>query len=236
MSAPLVLTELADGVLTVTLNRPDKLNAIHNPLAEALLAAVEQARGDPDVRVLLLRGTGRAFCAGRDVSAPPTARDLELVQAVASALFTLPQPTVAAVHGWTVGAGFEWMLDTDLVVAAEGTKFRLPEASLGVFVTGGLTATLPAAVGSVRAKALMLLGEPFGAREARDWGLLWQVVPDGDQDAAAHALCTRLATLEPRVAASFKRVLNSTGLTQFEQAIALETEVQTMLDTPAGAD
>src|SRR5690606_8097649 len=118
-----------------------------NDLARELLSAIESAAADDAVRVLLLRGEGRAFCAGRDVSAPPTDEDLRLVQAVARALVALPKPVVAAVHGWTVGAGLEWMLDADIVIAAESARFRLPEASLGVFVTGGLSATLQAHAG-----------------------------------------------------------------------------------------
>jgi hypothetical protein len=126
-----ILVGIAGGIMTVTLNRPEKLNAIDNELARELLDAIAEAARDEQVRVLLLRGAGRAFCAGRDVSAPPTDQDLELVQAVAVALVALPKPVVAAVHGWTLGAGLEWMLDADLVVAAQSSRFRLPEAALG---------------------------------------------------------------------------------------------------------
>ena len=229
MTTPKLLTHTHDGVMTLSLNRPDKLNAIDNDVARALLAAISTAAHDPAVRVLLLRGEGRAFCAGRDVSAPPTDDDLVLVQAVSSALVTLPKPVVAAVHGWTVGAGFEWMLNADVVLAAQGCRFKLPEASLGVFVTGGLTATLPASVGLARAKALMLLGEEFSAAQALAWGLVWQVVPDGDLQAASQQVCARLAALQPKVAGTFKRVLNNIGLAQFQHAIELENEAQRML-------
>ena len=123
------------------------LGTARYPSLEAMLDAIAAAGSDEAVRVLLLRGAGRAFCAGRDVGAPPTEQDLQLVQAVAAALVALPKPVVAAVHGWTLGAGLEWMLDADIVVAAESSRFKLPEASLGVFVTGGLTATLPASAG-----------------------------------------------------------------------------------------
>ncbi|HEY9094977.1 MAG TPA: enoyl-CoA hydratase-related protein, partial [Hydrogenophaga sp.] len=171
-----VISELREGVMTLTLNRPDKLNAINNALAQDLLGALGAAAGDSSVRVVRLRGAGRAFCAGRDVGAPPTDRDLELVQAVAQAIVRLPQPVVAEVHGWTLGAGLEWMLDADLVVAGRSARFRLPEASLGVFVTGGLSATLQAMVGLARARALLLLGEAFDAQQALDWGLVYRVV------------------------------------------------------------
>lgn len=226
MNAPRLLTEVRDGVMTVTLNRPDKLNAIDNELARQLLAAIDAAARDDAVRVLLLQGAGRAFCAGRDTTHAPTEDDLVLVQAVARALVGLPKPVVAAVHGWTVGAGFEWMLDADLVIAADSARFKLPEAALGVFVTGGLTATLAAHAGLARAKALMLLGEEFSAAQALAWGLAWQVVPEPELAAAAQRASARLAALRPEVAAQFKRVLNQVGLAGFERAIALENEAQ----------
>jgi 2-(1,2-epoxy-1,2-dihydrophenyl)acetyl-CoA isomerase len=224
-----LLTHTDEGVLTLTLNRPDKLNAIDNELADALLRALNAARDDALVRVIRLRGAGRAFCAGRDVSAAPTEQDLVLVQSVSQALVSHPRPVLAEVHGWTVGAGFEWMLNADVVVAAEGTRFKLPEAALGVFVTGGLSATLPAMAGLARAKALTLLGDEFSARQARDWGLIWQVVPDAALQASGLQTAQRLAALKPDVAAQFKRVLNQIGLAGFDQAVAEECRTQRLL-------
>lgn len=229
MTEPKLLLQRTGRVLTLALNRPAKLNAIDNDLAESLLDALNAAAIDASIGAIRLRGRGRAFCAGRDVSAPPTDRDLELVQAVSRALVHHPKPVVAAVHGWTVGAGFEWMLNADLVVASEDARFRLPEASLGVFVTGGLTATLPAAVGVMRAKALMLLGEAFDARQAVDWGLAWRAVPADELDRVSLDAAQRLAALSPPVAMQFKRVLNLIGLGPFEQAVDEETKVQRSL-------
>jgi 2-(1,2-epoxy-1,2-dihydrophenyl)acetyl-CoA isomerase len=226
MSDSRLLVDLHDGVLTLSLNRPDKLNAIDNDLARALLAALDRAAQDVQVRVVCLRGNGRAFCAGRDVSAAPTEDDLVLVQAVAQAIVRLRKPVLAVVHGWVVGAGLEWMLDADLVLAAESARFKLPEASLGVFVTGGLSATLPAAAGLGRAKALMLLGETFTAQQAQAWGLVWQVVDDAALAQAATDAAARLASLQPEVSDRFKRVLNQVGLAAFDQAITLENEAQ----------
>ena len=234
MSEPRLLVECRDGVMVLTLNRPAKLNAIDNELARELLRAIADAGRDDAVSVLLLRGAGRAFCAGRDVGAPPTQEDLVLVQAVAQAIVTLPKPVVAAVHGWTVGAGLEWMLDADVAIAAENCRFRLPEASLGVFVTGGLTATLPASAGLGRAKALMLLGDEFGAAQAQAWGLVWEVVAPSDLEAAALRASARLAELRPDVVGRFKKVLNEVGMGTFGRAIALENEAQAALSAGAG--
>lgn len=235
MPAPTLLSELRDGVLTLTLDRPAKLNAIDNDLARALLAALAAAAGDDAVRVVRLRGNGRAFCAGRDVSAAPTEEDLVLVQAVAQALVHLPQPVLVAVHGWVVGAGVEWMLDADIVIAADSARFRLPEASIGVFSTGGLPATLIAATGLTRAKALMLLGEPFTAAQAQAWGLVWSVVADDALEEASWQRATQLAALDPGIARHFKRVANVVGLEAFERAIELENDVQRALMAAADA-
>jgi len=232
MAEPTLLREQREGVLTLTLNRPDKLNAIDHALARQLLQAVGEGGASDSVRALRLRGRGRAFCAGRDLGAAPTDEDLVLVQAVAQAIVRCPKPVVAEVHGWTVGAGLEWMLDADVVVAARSTRFKLPEASLGVFVTGGLSATLPAAVGLARAKALALLCDDFTAEQALAWGLVWQVVPDEGLDAAAWDIALRLAALAPTVAAAFKRVFHQIGLTAFDQAIDAESAAQRGLARP----
>ena len=222
-------SELADGVLTLTLNRPQRLNAIDEPTARALLQALRDADADPQVRALLLRGAGRAFCAGRDISEPPTPEILELVQGVSRAMVECSKPIVCAVHGWVVGAGVEWMLDTDLVVAARSARFKLPEASIGVFVTGGITSVLPRVAGLMRAKALLLLGEEFSAEQAERWGLVSRLVDDESLDEEAQRVARRLSALDPRVASRFKRVLNQMSLADFAHSIALESQMQTEL-------
>lgn len=212
--------------MTLSLNRPEKLNAIDNDLSRALLKAFDAAQGDPSVRVVVLGGNGRAFCAGRDVSSEPTEDDLILVQAVSQAIVSLPKPVISAVHGWTVGAGLEWTLNADLVISASSARFKLPEASIGVFVTGGLTATLPAYAGLARAKALMLLGEEFSPAEAQAWGLVWRVVKPDELHSESCRVAEKLAALQPEVVSRFKRVLNEVGLANFSRAMELENEAQ----------
>ena len=229
MTSSKLLNVTCDGIMTLSLNRPDKLNAIDNDLSRDILIAIDSAANDPAVRVVVLRGNGRAFCAGRDVTSEPTEDDLVLVQAVSKALVCLSKPVVAVVHGWTVGAGLEWALNADLVVAAASSRFKLPEASIGVFVTGGLTVTLQAYAGLARAKALMLLGEEFSATQAQAWGLVWRVVPDLELDAESRRTAAQIASLEPEVVSRFKRVLNDIGLSSFAQAIELENEAQRAL-------
>ncbi|MEP7057993.1 MAG: enoyl-CoA hydratase-related protein [Caldimonas sp.] len=228
-----LLTELAAGVLTLRLNRPERLNAIDEATAQAMLDALEEAGRSAVVRVVVLRGNGRAFCAGRDIGAAPTPQILDLVQAVARAIVALPQPVLAAVHGWVVGAGLEWMLDADLVVAARSARFKLPEIELGVFVTGGITATLPAYAGLARAKGLLLLGEEFSADDAQRWGLIGSVVDDDRFDAEVVRIAARLAGFAPAVLGRFKRVLNGLNLQRFESALAIEAQMQTEIAAAA---
>jgi 2-(1,2-epoxy-1,2-dihydrophenyl)acetyl-CoA isomerase len=229
MTHPLLHTTLRDGVLSLEFNRPEKLNAINLELADALLAALLAAETDDAVRAILLTGRGRAFCAGRDTNEPPTEADLERVQAVSQTLVQGSKPVVVAVQGWALGAGLEWMLNADVCIAEDNARFKLPEASLGVFVTGGITALLPAIAGLARAKALMLLGDEFSAEQAHTWGLVWKVVPADKLLDAASAAAQRLARLQPEVSRGFKKVLNTVGVAQFEQAIALETAMQRVL-------
>lgn len=227
-------SELNEGVLTLRLDRPKRLNAIDEPTAEALLVALRRAAEAVEVRVVVLRGSGRAFSAGRDVSAAPTDTILALVQDVARAIVALPKPVVVAVHGWVVGAGVEWMLAADIVVAARGARFKLPEIGLGVFVTGGITATLPRYAGLARAKGLLLLGEEFSAADALLWGLVWSVVDEAALDGEVVRVAQRLAGFEPHAVARFKRVLNELTLDRFEVALLTEARMQAELAERAG--
>jgi 2-(1,2-epoxy-1,2-dihydrophenyl)acetyl-CoA isomerase len=156
---------------------------------------------------------------------------LTSVQAVAEAIVSLSKPVMAVVHGWTVGAGLEWMLNADVVIASSSARFKLPEASLGVFVTGGLIATLPAYAGVARAKALMLLGEEFSANDAQSWGLIWRVVEPEALESESARVAQKLVSLQPEVAARFKRALNEVGLHNFSRAIEIENEVQRTVGT-----
>jgi 2-(1,2-epoxy-1,2-dihydrophenyl)acetyl-CoA isomerase len=222
-------SDLADGMLTLTLDRPERLNAIDDALAGALLDAFAAAERSAAVRVIVLCGHGRAFCAGRDVSVPPTPQILERVQAVARAIVLSSRPVVVAVHGWAIGAGVEWMLDADIVVAAHTARFRLPEIGLGVFVTGGISRTLPALVGLARARALLLLGEEFSAEEARRWGMVWSVAEPERLAAETARIARRLAGFDPAAVARFKRVLNRLNLEAFDVALEVESAMQTAL-------
>ncbi|MCW5654515.1 enoyl-CoA hydratase/isomerase family protein [Hydrogenophaga sp.] len=220
--APLLRVHHREGVLELRLNRPARLNALTAELARALLAAVRAGMGDPDVRVLLLSGEGRAFCAGKDRDDPPTADFVDTLQALAGALVEGPRPVVVAVRGWAVGAGLELMLNGDLVVAARSARFALPEVRVGLLGTGGVAALLPRLVGLQRAKGLLMLGQEIDAQEAAQWGLVWQVVDDDRLDGHARALATQLAQSDPALLTQVKHLVHREQLGDFTASLARE--------------
>src|ERR1700728_592629 len=190
--------ELTDSVARVYLNRPHRLNAVVPELTAGLAAALARA-GTDGARVVVLAGRGRAFCSGHDLKEqlPPetvlaTRLRVEQIQDVTRAIRRFPGPVIAAVHGYALGAGCEFALGCDLVVAAEDAQFGFPEVSVGLSVTGGISRLLPLLVGPVRAKELVLLGDQFDAAAARDLGLVNRVVPAGEHQRAAGELAARL--------------------------------------------
>ncbi len=227
-----VLTEVTNGVCTLTLNRPQRLNAINADLIADLCRELAAAHADADVGAVVLRGARRAFSAGDDLREFPdqslseaVARGyLEALQEVTRLIVFGEKVVVGAVHGWAVGGGLEWAIDCDLLMMAEGTRCFFPEVRLGMNVTGGVTALLPRIVGLQRARGLILLGEQFDAAEARAMGLAWRVVAGDSLFDEAQAVAERIAALPARAVRDLKRVLNRACHVGVEEAIGLETE------------
>ncbi len=227
-----VLTETAKGVATLTLNRPERLNALNDALLADLLSALDAALADEAVGALVLRGAGRAFCAGDDLKEieSQTAHEaatrafIESIQAVTRRLVLGDKVVIGAIHGWAVGGGLEWAIDCDLAVFAESTRCFFPEIAWGMFPTGGVTAILPRIVGLAKTRELLLLGETFGAAQAHEMGLAWRVVPDDAAFEAAHETARKIAALPQAAVRDLKRVLNRAGSLDVEGALALETE------------
>lgn len=230
-----LIQTLDAGVLELRLNRPERLNALTLALARDLLAAVQAGVADPAVRVILLSGEGRAFCAGKDRDDPPTPAFVETLQALASLLVRCPQPVVTAVQGWVVGAGVELMLNGDLAVAARGARFALPEVQVGLFGTGGVAALLPRLVGLQKAKGLLMLGQELAAVDAERWGLVWQVVEDSALQAQARELAQQLARSSPALLAEVKQLVHREQLGDFGASLARETAVHQRLNPLADA-
>jgi enoyl-CoA hydratase/carnithine racemase len=221
----LIETRDDEAVLQIRLNRPEHLNALTLALARELLAAVRRGLGDPRIRVLMLSGEGRAFCAGKDRDAPPTPEFVAVLQELTLALMEGGKPVVAAVQGWAVGAGLEIMLNCDVVVAARTARFMLPEAGLGLFGTGAVASLLPRIVGLQRAKALMMLGREFGAADAERWGIVWSIVDDASLIDAAIALSRQLAAGEPSVLAALKTALHRESIGDLPAVLEREAKM-----------
>ena len=221
-----------DGrIAIVTLNRPHRLNAMNEALLRELYTQLETAHADPGTDVIVLTGAGRAFCAGDDLkefgqqAASPVAiaQSADDIQRVTRAIMGGPKLVIGAVHGYAVGGGFEWVLNCDMVVAAEDLTAFFPEMQLGHFVTGGVTYLLPLALGHQRAMELIVLGERLSAHKLHELGLVNRVVPSGAALPEALALARTVAERSPVATRLLKRALvgQSAAL-----AAALETERQ----------
>jgi enoyl-CoA hydratase/carnithine racemase len=230
---PTVLTEDRGPVRIITLNRPERLNAITEQLISDLNAAFAAAHADPGVRAIVLTGAGRAFCAGDDLheyadqasTREGTQAYVEQLQQVTRHIIGGRVPVVAAVRGWAVGGGLEWVIDCDLVVVGESARGFFPEMSLGLFVTGGVTAILPRIVGLSRARQLLLLGEHIDSVQLLDWGIAHERVADDAVLDEAIALAERLARLSARAVADLRRVMSAVSVAELDMALSLETEV-----------
>ena len=211
-----VLYEVRDGVALLTLNRPEKLNALSPELLDELEASLDRAGGDPEVRVVVIRGAGRAFSTGYDLEAfahrpllSPEAwrerhrRNIDRWLRI----WNLPKPVIAQVHGYVLAGACEMTLACDLTVAAEGTRFGEPEIR---DVSGPPTMFMPWVLGLKKTKELLLTGDLVDAREAERIGLINRVVPAERLEEQTLALAHRLARLEPAALAFNKVSINRT--------------------------
>ncbi|MCP5151319.1 MAG: enoyl-CoA hydratase/isomerase family protein [Ectothiorhodospiraceae bacterium] len=224
-------TATDDGVRTISLNRPERLNAMNRQLVDDVARAFDDANADPDTRAIVLRGEGRAFCAGDDRRAhvhpasEAEARDLvDAIQRATRAIVLGPKPVVGAIHGWAVGGGFEWAINCDFSVWARGARAFFPEVSLNLFVTGAVTTLLPTLVGLARAREMLFLGRRYDATELAEIGVAWRVVDDDRVRDEAHATAAELAALPTLSVRAMKRVLNRCAVGDLERALAAETE------------
>jgi 2-(1,2-epoxy-1,2-dihydrophenyl)acetyl-CoA isomerase len=220
MTTEPVTLDVSDGVATLTLADPAHLNALGMPLLQAALQALERVHKDRQVRALLLRGAGRAFCVGADLAtfqaeASPQGRadtvDALLAQGgnpLVLALNALPVPVLCAVHGAVAGGGVGLALAADLVIAARSAYFYLPFVpALGLVPDMGSSWFLTRALGPARTKALMLTGQRLSAEQAADWGLIWRCVDDEALDTQAVASARQLAALPPQAALEVRALM-----------------------------
>lgn len=222
----------AGRVSVVTLNRPERLNAIGAELLLDLHEALVQAQNDPATGAIVLTGSGRAFCAGDDLkefdqqAASPAsiAQHCDRIQQITRDIMFGPKLVIGAVHGYAVGGGFEWMLNCDLVVAAADLVCFFPEMALGHFVTGGVTHLLPQTLGHQRTMELIVLGERHGAHALHQMGLVNRVVSPQAMLAQAIELATQVAARSAGATMRLKRMLTSQLQTQLVTALELEQQ------------
>lgn len=227
-----VLSEIVeDGVRCITLNRPDRLNAMNRGLIDDVARAFEDANADQKTRAIIFTGAGKAFCAGDDrrEHVHPTceeeARDLVLaIQRATYAIVLNHKPVVGAINGWAVGGGFEWAINCDFPIWSESARGFFPEVSLNLFVTGGVSSLLPVLVGLNTAREMLFLGERYDATQLQAMGVAWKTVSDPELMGTARSTARRLADLPPLSVRAMKRVLNATALTDLRRAMDLETE------------
>ena len=200
-------------------------------LVGELTAAVRAADADPEVGAIVLRGAGRAFCAGADlVERTMPANETEArtraiaIQEATRAIVDGDVPVIGAIHGWAVGGGLEWAINCDFPIWAESARGFFPEVSWGLFVTGGVTAILPRLAGLQSAREMLLLGERYTADEFLRLGVAWRVVPDEVLLDEAQALGDRLAALPRRAVRDMKRALARAAPGDVRQAMDHEVE------------
>jgi 2-(1,2-epoxy-1,2-dihydrophenyl)acetyl-CoA isomerase len=234
-----VLVSVAQGVATITLNRPAVLNALNNALAEALLAALQGAAKDDAVRVIVITGAGDAFMAGGDVGyfhrklaeypnraefKPIIVEMIERAQNLARTIRNISKPVIASVHGGCAGFGLSLMLACDLAIAADNAKFTLAYIHLATTPDGGASFHLPRIVGQKRAAEIALLGDRFGAVEAERWGLINRVVPLAELEATIAKLAGRMAKGPALAYGRTKKLLNASDGNSLDEQLAAETE------------
>jgi 2-(1,2-epoxy-1,2-dihydrophenyl)acetyl-CoA isomerase len=231
-----ILYHSADGIARVTLNRPERLNSFTSHMHEELRDALDQVGADANVRVLLLTGAGRGFCAGQDLSDRAVAPGGQAVDLGASIeknyrplvtmLRALPLPVVCAVNGVAAGAGANIALACDLVIAARSASFIQAFCRIGLIPDAGGTYFLPRLVGTARAMGLAMLGDKLPAQQAADWGLIWKCVDDAELSSVVDALLTQLAQAPTKGLAATKRALYASAIATFDEQLIVERDMQ----------
>jgi enoyl-CoA hydratase/carnithine racemase len=231
--------EKKDSIAIVTLNRPEKLNALSREVLIDLLETLESASKDPEVKVIVITGAGKAFCAGADVveftkSSTEIREFIDLGRRVFELLESLEKPVIAAVHGFALGGGFELALACDLIIAAEGSQLGSPEINLGIIPGWGATQKLLITLGPYKARELIMLGDRISAEEALKLGVVNKVVPADKVVEEALLLAKKLAEKSPVALSAAKSVLNKS--LRIMMSTGLEIERSTFIITTSTED
>jgi len=199
-----LIYEKRDNIACVTLNRPQVLNVYNIQMRDELYQVLGAMKDDSEVMVAIFKGAGeKAFCAGADLSdfltapSPTIARQVRWDRDIWGLFLSLPQPLIAALHGYILGSGIEMALCCDIRIASEDAQFGLPEVGLGIIPAAGATQTLPRTVGRVKALEMILTGRRISAKEALDMGLVNQVVPKGELLPTVEDMARKITSFAP---------------------------------------
>jgi enoyl-CoA hydratase/carnithine racemase len=214
-----VLFDVDGGVATITLNRPEQMNTINADLGAGLIEALRQVRADDDIRVAVLTGNGRAFCAGADLrsradgpaAASGVAGLFRTDDSPGFHEFDAKKPIIGAINGYALGGGFEIALSCDLLIASESATFGLPEITLGFFPLAGAPVKLPRSIGRAAANDLLFTGERIDARKAYEFGIVSRVVPPEELLPTAGAMAQKIAGYAPLAVRSMLELVKRQG-------------------------
>ena len=232
---------LSDGVLRVTLNRPDSLNSLDEEVLVGIAEVLTEAATDPQIRAVRLGGAGRAFSSGGSIgaadlaaaSARPPADLIGAANRAVRAIAAIPQPVVAAVHGPAVGGGVSLALACDIVIASDAAYFMLSATKIGLMPDCGASALVAASAGRIRATRMALLAERISAAEALQWGLVSAVHPADSFDAEVDRMLAALVANPAVAIAKTKEAINVASLTELEPALEREKRSQSaLLESP----
>ncbi|MFC3190468.1 2-(1,2-epoxy-1,2-dihydrophenyl)acetyl-CoA isomerase PaaG [Pseudocitrobacter faecalis] len=233
-----ILSHVEQGVMTITLNRPERLNSFNDVMHQQLAECLKQAERDETIRCLLITGAGRGFCAGQDLNdrnvdpngpAPDLGMSVErFYNPLVRRLAKLPKPVIAAVNGVAAGAGATLALGCDMVIAARSANFVMAFSKLGLVPDCGGTWLLPRTAGRARAMGLALLGDKMSAEQAQQWGMIWQMVDDAELADTSLTLARHLATQPTYGLGLIKQALLASETHTLDQQLDMERDFQRM--------
>ena len=243
MSEPVLLKEVNDGMVTLTMNRPERKNALSRELRLALLRTFMDLAEDPDCRVVILTGAGSAFCAGLDLKelADSGGRSLsqpndELLDEGIRKIWTFPRPLIGAVNGPAITGGFELALGCDILIASTEARFADTHARVGILPGSGLSQLLPRIIGPHRAKEVSLTGNFISAEKAYEWGIVNRVVPPESLLPEARAMARDIMSSFPEAVLKYKQLIDR-GLTMtLEEGLKMELEASNASAAEAAKD
>ena len=228
-----LLFEIKNAVAFITLNRPDKFNSFNREMALLMQAKLDEAASMHEVRAVYITGTGKAFCAGQDISELVGDDKIEIAQIlsehynpIVKRIRNMPKPVVAAVNGVAAGAGANIALSCDIVVATASASFIQAFSKIGLIPDSGGTFTLPRLIGWQKASALMMTGDKVGAADAEKMGMIYKVFEDANFEEESKKIALKLAQMPTKGLAYTKHVLNQSFVSSWDEQLAIEDEYQ----------